>query len=284
MSRWTYSNREGYIEDVPELVMFGSDEIRKALPLSDHAHPGCYEFVWIERGQAGWELDETVYTTTAGEMFHTKPGEKHRGSHEVIEPSKFWWLIVEAPELRNDWLRLTSGERLSFEQILQPLPRTAVIGMAPLEPFRRLQRHIRAGGGQLHSAGVRQAIVELLLLFVQVEGSTVPPLVGVEGRFREMLTRIERDPEWRPAVRELADSVEMSESHFYRAFQAHTGLSPMTYIERMRIREACRRLSGSSVSITELAFELGYPSSQHFATVFKRFIGTPPTQWRNKQR
>ncbi len=61
-----------------------------------------------------------------------------------------------------------------------------------------------------------------------------------------------------------------------RLFKAAYGVSPKQYQVAARIREAKRMLAGGDTSITETAMELGFSSSQHFATQFREFTGTTP--------
>ncbi|NOV03589.1 AraC family transcriptional regulator, partial [Paenibacillus planticolens] len=276
--RWTYdAAMQGSIPDVPELILFGFDEIKSALPLSYHEHEG-YEFVLVERGKASWELHGQAYETKAGDVFHTCPGELHRGGFNVIEPSRFWWFIVTPPHAQ-DWLRLPSNESACFHSAMQALPRVRHIGLQAVQGFRKLGDAINSSS-PLRSSSIRQAVLGLLLAIVQPNERMISLADDLADQFNLLLQRIEDEPEWRPDIEELAGFVRVSPSHFFRTFQSHTGLPPMVYIERMRIRKACSLLSESTAAVTEIANALGYASSQHFATVFKRIIGMTPVQWR----
>ncbi|MCA0757879.1 AraC family transcriptional regulator [Paenibacillus sp. N4] len=282
-TRWTYDTAvDPPICQVPELVMLGSDELRKALPLFEHEHPGCYEFVLIERGKAGWELEGEQYETPAGHLFHSRPGEKHRGSFNVIEPCKFWWVIMQAP-IHDGWLRLPAEECLSVQEALARLPRVKHVGLPPVEKFKRLKDALLSKS-QLRGITVRAALLDLLLACIDLDAGLHEIAADLRQRFDRLIERLGTEPEWRPSVDELASFAGVSASHFYRTFQEYTGEPPITFAERLRVKEACRQLETSRNSITDIAFRLGYPSSQHFATVFKRYIGTTPTQWRKSRQ
>ena len=63
--------------------------------------------------------------------------------------------------------------------------------------------------------------------------------------------------------------------------KARSGLTPNDYLLKLRIDEAKRRLChGADQSVTDLAFDLGFSSSQYFSTVFKKFTGLTPSQYR----
>ncbi|MCQ6559580.1 helix-turn-helix domain-containing protein [Paenibacillus mendelii] len=281
-ARWTYTTEDnGSIPLVPEFVMLGSDDIRKAIPLDDHVHHGCFEFAFVERGIASWELEGTVYKTQAGDVFHARPGELHRGGFSIIEPCKLWWMILTAPH-HDGWLRLPPGESRWIEHSLEDLPRVVQIGFKAVESFKQLRKGLEKTNEALRGMMVRHAIHNLLLQLLQPTEARAVIAEDLLRKFDLLIARMEQEPEWRPSVQELADAASVSQSHFYHTFQEYTGQPPITFIERLRIKEACRKLAETRDSVTDISHSLGYPSSQHFATVFKRFMGVTPTQWRNR--
>ncbi|WP_081824398.1 helix-turn-helix transcriptional regulator [Paenibacillus sp. UNC451MF] len=58
------------------------------------------------------------------------------------------------------------------------------------------------------------------------------------------------------------------------------GQSPANYMDRLRIELACQILLQKEISVTTVAMDIGYKTSQHFATVFKKYMGLSPSQWR----
>lgn len=83
---------------------------------------------------------------------------------------------------------------------------------------------------------------------------------------------------------DLASLVSMSPWHFCRAFKTATGTSPVRYRRALTIERARQALEKTDISITEIAFDLGYGSSQAFARAFRRQCGFPPHQYRQQRR
>jgi len=79
---------------------------------------------------------------------------------------------------------------------------------------------------------------------------------------------------------EAAAEVQLSPDHFTRAFRAATGLPPHRWLMRRRVERACELLTDPRHSITEIAFACGFASSQHLATVFRKQVGTTPSEYR----
>lgn len=84
--------------------------------------------------------------------------------------------------------------------------------------------------------------------------------------------------------REALTNLPMSYRQLSRHFLSVYGVTPKQYQLTARIDEARALLERSNLSATDIAVELGFASSQHFATLFRRIAGTPPLEWRNKAR
>ncbi len=282
--RWTFiAMQEGSIAGLEELVSLGFLDRNSTTDLNYHHHNQCYEFVYIEKGKATWEVDGMHYSTSTGDLFHTRPGEVHRGSYNVIEPCRLWWIILSVPmdhdHNKSDWLRLTHTEAAIIAGNIRQLPRIIQLGSRLIQPFRRMKQAIESRDF-LTALKVRQSILDLLLIVLQQDSISAKSNESA-NLIHTLTTRMSQDWTWRPTVSELAENLGFSSSHFFRIFREHTGLSPISYMERLRIEEACRRLQQSEENITNLAHLLGYASSQHFATAFRRFMGTSPTAWRD---
>lgn len=78
------------------------------------------------------------------------------------------------------------------------------------------------------------------------------------------------------AVAELAREVGMSVSAFHRHFKAVTASSPLQYQKDLRLLEARRLLRTGIVTVTTVAFEVGYESPSQFSREYARKFGHPP--------
>jgi signal transduction histidine kinase/DNA-binding LacI/PurR family transcriptional regulator/AraC-like DNA-binding protein len=83
---------------------------------------------------------------------------------------------------------------------------------------------------------------------------------------------------------ELAAEVGVSERHLTRAFGQETGMSPMAYLSRYRIKQARLLLERGDQSITEVAMATGHSDSNYFARVFKEEVGMPPSAYQRRGR
>jgi len=85
-----------------------------------------------------------------------------------------------------------------------------------------------------------------------------------------------------PSLGELAEIAAISPFHFQRVYRAVTGESPAGALRRLRLAKACVILQTSNMTITEIAFEVGYDSSQAFAKSLREVTGFTATELRSQ--
>jgi AraC-like DNA-binding protein len=78
---------------------------------------------------------------------------------------------------------------------------------------------------------------------------------------------------------DLAAVAGLSRMHFASQFRVATGLRPHEFLLRRRIRRAEELLQSGTMTIVEIALNVGFRTQAHFTTVFKRFVGHTPRQW-----
>ncbi len=83
---------------------------------------------------------------------------------------------------------------------------------------------------------------------------------------------------------ELAMRLNISYSWFRKVFKDYTGFSPARYFQELKLRKARQLLAGTSQSVKEISFMLGYKSSEHFFSLFKKHVGSTPLEYRSSCR
>jgi AraC family transcriptional regulator len=84
-----------------------------------------------------------------------------------------------------------------------------------------------------------------------------------------------------PLNREMLAAVAgFSVPHFHRVFTAHVGESAASYVRRLRLERAGRKLRMGAVDITEVALGAGYDTHAAFSKAFKQQFGLSPREFR----
>ncbi len=108
-----------------------------------------------------------------------------------------------------------------------------------------------------------------------------PQILEIHTDCIEDVMRYIREHIGEPLDREtLAAVAGFSVPHFHRVFTAHVGESAISYVRRLRLERAARKLRMGAVDITEVALAAGYDTHAAFSKAFKQQFGLSPSEFR----
>jgi AraC-like DNA-binding protein/quercetin dioxygenase-like cupin family protein len=134
----------------------------------------------------------------------------------------------------------------------------------------------------------RQSILKnlfqvLVTYFCRLYGShkqaTATPLI----RMARVMSHIQQHFRETLCVDDLARMAHLSRSQFQRMFKRTYQITPLRFILKVRMHEACEMLKDPNRDITNIAFDTGFSSSSFFATQFKQHMGESPSEYRRKK-
>ncbi|WP_105403963.1 MULTISPECIES: GlxA family transcriptional regulator [Neorhizobium] len=115
------------------------------------------------------------------------------------------------------------------------------------------------------------------------------PYIVFEGRKDHGDTAIQAAQDWVATHFSVANPLEemilragLTGRTFKRRFTAAAGVSPIAYVQRLRIEEAKRRLEGTEASVDEISWQVGYEEPAFFRRLFKRVTGLAPGAYRRR--
>jgi len=83
---------------------------------------------------------------------------------------------------------------------------------------------------------------------------------------------------------ELAARIGLSDRYLTQCFRQETGLTPIKYLSRYRIRQSRALLERGEMNITEIALAVGFTDPSYFARVFRDEVGLSPRAYQNGER
>ncbi len=281
---------EGPTRLLPELEIFGWLRFHATLPgaLKADRHPDRFEIHYMVRGHLRWWVEQEQHEFSTGCVFVIRPGEIHGGDEGFLQPCEHYWLRIGFPE-KGFLPSMTEEETAELREAYQHLTyRTFAASPEVNEFFGRLLAEHRHGRSA-HSLPMARAMLHALLITIVRDHDRQCQI----AKQKPMVTwRVRRTLEWleeqlyESGVRldAVAENVGLSPAGLRARFKAEMGYTLREYLVHRRVEEAIRRLIETKDDITSIAHELGFSSSQYFATVFRRETGTTPGDYREKHR
>jgi AraC-like DNA-binding protein/uncharacterized cupin superfamily protein len=253
--------------------------------LLSHTHPDAYEFCYLAKGEQTYEIEGLVHHLESGDIFYTRPDEVHSSAHTPEQKGILYWFVLTTREPFG-WLNFTDVEQqLIIDQLNQSSRRQF---KAPQRLQIELDRAITALESSDTDAfmrvKVKNALSQALLIIFEAiaEGGADDCLSPEINRNLEFIAEHLTDESL--SMQQLATQAGLSVSRYKSRFKQETGYPPADYILRKKIEWAKKLLANNTQSITDIALELNFNSSQYFSTVFKRYVGQTPSVFRQGGR
>ena len=103
----------------------------------------------------------------------------------------------------------------------------------------------------------------------------LPPRV-----LRRVCDHIDANIDQRIRVEALAKLANLSVWYFVRAFKQSVGATPHDYLIRRRVERTLELLSGTELSLSEIALAAGFSDQSHCARRFRQHVGMSPREYR----
>ena len=140
---------------------------------------------------------------------------------------------------------------------------------------------------RLCGATVAQDVARMFALQWHQDGLT--PYIIFDGNLEHGDAEIKSAQQWLSthfsvahAVDEMIKHSRLAERTFKRRFASATGITPIAYIQRLRIEDAKRRLERTQATIEDISWRVGYEDSAFFRRLFKRTTGMAPSAYRKR--
>lgn len=201
----------------------------------------------------------------------------------------FWeYLFVDCEGIAE---AMFPGKRPAAERMLEKLYKRALF-FAPGENPLLYERILGVFGEQKKKRDYFKQETNALLSLVITEivrcgEEDAEPAVRSEEnrdseRLRPAMQYINEHYQEELYIGRLAELCALSETHFRRLFNDCMHLSPLDYINSVRIHRACVQLRSSKKTIRSVAYESGFSSISTFQRNFRKFIGMSTNEWRDK--
>lgn len=111
---------------------------------------------------------------------------------------------------------------------------------------------------------------------------STPPITSYDEKFIKKIAQSVEEKLENPdfKIEDLADSMNLSRTVFYRKIKSILGVSPKDFVRDMRVKKAVQLLDSGEYSISEIAYMSGFSSPQYFSRVFKEVMNCTPSEYK----
>jgi AraC-like DNA-binding protein len=242
---------------------------------------------YVFDGKFTWTCGNATYDVYPGDMALVLPGISFGGEKDFLDIGTVGWLHLHLEKSSNDgrltfgtWSDISKHERATIGKMLvnnitPVVPQLKEAG-ALMQKLSNELMHQEIG----FVTRVRQLLDELIIVTARQLTRQTNSRRDFPKAFRTLEETLRANLAHQWTVEEMAAIVGLGTTAFSENVKNYTGFSPLNYLINIRISEAIRLLKKPEVHVTDIALDVGFYSSQHFATTFKKLTGYTPSQFR----
>jgi AraC-like DNA-binding protein len=245
-------------------------------------------FYYVMDGRFNWAINDELRILYPDDLAIVLPGQSFGGENDLLDIGRVSWIHLQLQLEKSGklsigrWSRLTDSECRAIGRIL--LLNDCLVLSKLKEAgaiFQNLQNEfINQEIGC--TARINQLVDELFILSARQltrqnnsRRDFPQAFLKLEQSLRDNLSH-----QW--TIDEMAALVGLGATAFSEKVKSYTGFTPLNYLINIRISEALKLLKRDDVHVTDIALDIGFYSSQHFATTFKKLTGYTPSEFRKK--
>lgn len=250
----------------------------------EHFHTYC-EIFYLKTGSCIYSVENNLYHLTAGDVFIVTPGDTHCTRYEGlvpcervvvyckldIIPESFW---EQHSDIHDNITR--SGKVILVKK--GQLQLEALLG--------RMLDENNIPDEYSYEFLILQAME--LLLCIKRSGIFVYEQLRQKGSIstdiEDALRYIAQNYSLPITLEEVAENINLSPTYLSKKFKKVTGVTFKEYVNFIRIKQACQALLTTDDSITKIAVDCGFNSSNYFKDIFRKVNGVSPRTYRKQSK
>lgn len=269
---------------VPGLKNFTHHNITSSIDANPfHYHSEIIEIHCMIKGERIVYLDEdeslTRHIIYGNEAFLTFPYEIHQNGDSSLSPCEFYAFQINLRDRDNLLCLDKEYSNYLCDTLLALKHRHLYLSSTEIALLRRSFNLFSSQ--DTHDKRTAVLTLSSFLFNLQYMNPVHKSTRDVQDEnIQKVILYISQNLSTAISLEKLAEISSYSLSRFKTKFKDETGIPPAEYITLQKIKHAKKLLETTDMSITELAYELGFSSSNYFSTVFKKTLNITPQQYK----
>lgn len=251
-----------------------------------------YDIIFVKSGTLYMAEADIPYEVNAGEVLILSPGQVHFGHRASETETEMYWIhLLHRPPVRlldqkdiqwNAVLRSGTSKDITPPEHLMYLPKHAHTDFQLFQPLLdqlvKLQMLLTID----HSLEAHSLMIQTLsVLQHSVCRQLSAHVRNVSERIIDYLKRSMAEPF---RAKDMESELHFQYDYMTRCFKKYTGLTPVKYLQHLRVEKAKTLLENTDLPIRRIGEMVGIQDVNYFVRLFGEIAGATPTKYRLSRR
>jgi AraC-like DNA-binding protein len=231
--------------------------------------------VYCIEGQGWVKIKSVEYSIKAGEFFIVPVHETHKYAADESNPWTIYWIHFKG---------ITSGSIVDLiQKKLESNKGFIHYTEERIALFDSMYTQLERGYGSDNLIYANMCLSYFLSSFIFHDKYNPPAKFPEQDTINRAIDFMTKKIDQMIPLEEIANSVNLSASHFSSLFKKKTGFSPIEYFNHLKIQKTCQYLLFSDLRVKEIAFKLGIEDPYYFSRLFTKVMGMSPHEYRERK-
>jgi AraC-like DNA-binding protein len=243
--------------------------------------PKIYDYYllhYVERGKGIFRTEQRIYELGQGSCFLIHPGQLVSYVSDSEQPWRYRWTAFLGQEAQH---QVRASGFVERESVFTSTKEKATIPTS----IDQMQKAFYTKKESAHMTSL--GYLYLILAEAQNELSSPTRLTGKESQVqrtvKQMILYMSTQLAHPVSIEQMCDSLGYNRAYLSRIFKKETGLSPVTYLLKLRIDKSRQLLrERPELSIEQIASSVGLTDALYFSRQFKRLCDMSPSAYRSQ--
>jgi AraC family transcriptional regulator of arabinose operon len=248
-------------------------QTRKEMKTYNRTRPH-YIMSYHKKGDAKLRIGEKIYTITPGTVVLIPPNVEHDHYKDSDEETVFFWShftfaignVIDVLGIFHFPITFKLKDSIGFEKVF-------------------LEFVQATHNPNFLSSSILKKAKALEILYLTLDGIINYQDNSIQNIHKEgflcILAEIIQKTDREITLKELSDKYHLHPTYISNRFKELFGKSPLQIHKELRVNKGKTLLKTSDMSITDIAYSIGFSGIPSFTRLFKSYVGISPTQYRN---
>lgn len=254
-----------------------------------HLHENVLELLYIIKGTGIYIVDGQNYKVSRGDLIICNQATLHgENTNQAISLESYSCVLtgLQLPGLPPNTLCTdTQSPVLHFDFDKIPIENI----MTTLHTLNNISAETYCNACQ----SLADALLDIVQIKMINQEQSDAPVAGLDAAsashsrrefIREVTKYLDLHYTEPITLSDLSKTFHISHHHPSHTFKSETGISPMKYIIHRRIGESQNLLMNTDMLISDICASVGFIDNSYFSTIFKKYVGLTPSEYRNHFR